>query len=284
MSFENAVEEEAPAIKTINDSAGGEKELCRDFKKGDCRRGERCIYHHPKLDVCRDYQFRECTRHDCRFVHVTKAEEEKFEGSGIIPPHVHNGPFKNISHPPPAGSGGYNGILGKRAYSAMSGAPPPPPLPVYGQENSGEICRDFEKGDCRRGARCKFFHPKLVICRDFQKGKCERDNCRFLHMSQDEEKTYDGNGIVPDRIDKEKLQKNRVMAPSSDASGEVYGKRSHDNAYPMAPRYPMSLEAALQENAALKVKLSEMQQQVTDLRRMNDTLYEQNSNYRNQCY
>ena len=275
MSYEQVIENEAPAAKTLEPAE--EKELCRDFKKGDCRRGQRCIYNHPKLDVCRDYQFRECTRHDCRFVHVTKAEEEKFDGSGILPPHVHNGPFNNALPLPT--NGGYNSILGKRAYNAISGVHP---IPAY--ENPGEVCRDFEKGDCRRGSRCKFYHPKLVICRDFQKEKCERDNCRFLHMTQDEEKTYEGNGIVPDHIDKDKLKKNRVNA-QNDVVGERYGKRGQEKTYQMTKGYPiMSLEAALQENAALKVKLSEMQQQVTDLRRMNDTLYEQNNNYRHQSY
>ena len=271
MSFEQAIGNEAQVAKT---QGADDKELCRDFKKGDCRRGERCIYYHPKLDVCRDYQFRECTRNDCRFVHVTKAEEEKFNGSGLLPPHVQNGPV------PAAPIGGYTSVLGKRGFGAIS-VGQQLPLPMHKLESQGEVCRDFDKGDCRRGQRCKFYHPKLVICRDFQKGKCERENCRFLHMTQDEEKTYEGNGIVPDHVDKEKVKKNRVIEAPSDNTGERYGKRNQ-GVYPMAKGFPiMSLDVALQENSALKIKLTEMQQQVADLRRMNDTLYEQNNNYRN---
>ena len=37
--------------------------------------------------------------------------------------------------------------------------------------SSDELCRDFEKGNCSRGNRCKYFHPKLKICRDFQNKK-----------------------------------------------------------------------------------------------------------------
>lgn len=257
--------------------------MCRDFKKGDCRRGQRCIYFHPKLEVCRDFQNRECTWRGCKYVHVTKAEEVNFDASGILPPHVTNGPFppesqRRTSH-------GASGVLGKRGHSAMSAVYSP-------RENPSDICRDFEKGDCRRGSRCKFYHPKLVICRDFQKEKCDRDNCRFLHMTQEEENTYEGNGIVPDHIDKEMLRKNRISAPPADRGGsDMYGKRRPDTAY-AATAYPpgategfnggVTLEAALQENAMLKLKQVEMQQQITDLRRMNDTLYEQNQSYRNQ--
>jgi len=268
------------------ESRGDDKEMCRDFKKGDCRRGERCIYFHPKLEVCRDYQNRECTWRGCKYVHVTKGEEEKFNGSGVLPMHVTNGPFPP-DHQKRSSNGSHSSILGKRGHSAMSA-----PSQVYGQrDNPSDVCRDFEKGDCRRGSRCKFYHPKLIICRDFQKDKCDRDNCRFLHMTQEEENTYDGNGIVPDHIDKDQLRRNRVSAPPAErgGGGDGYGKRRPDTAYPETA-YPaaggfgagITLEAALQENAMLKLKQVEMQQQITDLRRMNDTLYEQNQAYRNQ--
>jgi len=275
MSYEDDLLGEGAATA---DSA--EKDLCRDFKKGDCRRRGKCIYHHPKLDVCRDYQFRECTRQGCRFVHVTKAEEEEFDGNGILPPHVHNGPFQSNSQSR-GGNDGYNSRPAKRSYSAIS-------MPTYGHnQQSTDLCGDFKKGDCRRGDRCKFYHPKLVICRDFQKDKCGRDNCRFLHMSTEEEKTYEGNGIVPDHIDRDKLKRNQIM-PGEDRYGS---KRQQSDPYgsmgaPPAPSggaYNMpALEATLQENAALKIKMQEMQQQINDLRKMNDILYEQNNNYRNQ--
>lgn len=300
MSFEESERNETSRSENGDSSEREEKEMCRDFKKGDCRRGQRCIYFHPKLEVCRDFQNRECTWRGCKYVHVTKSEEEKFDGSGILPPHVTNGPFPPDNQKRPrdgSRDGPHNSLLGKRGHSAMSGQGP---APMYGQrENPSDVCRDFEKGDCRRGSRCKFYHPKLVICRDFQKDKCDRDNCRFLHMTQEEENTYEGNGIVPDHIDKDMLRKNRLSAPPAErdrgGSGDMYGKRRpdmrSDSAYP-ATAYPpaatggfaagITLEAALQENAMLKLKQVEMQQQITDLRRMNDTLYEQNQAYRNQ--
>jgi len=248
-----------------------EKEVCRDFKKGDCRRGEKCIYHHPKLDVCRDFQYRQCTRAGCRFAHVTREEEETYRNSGILPASMNNGQTQ-------VG----RGILGKRNYNMMSGVSPMPMS--YNQQNTSELCRDFEKGDCRRGSRCKFYHPKLVICRDFQKEKCERENCRFLHMTREEEETYDGNGIVPDHIDEEKLKRNRKMdAPNGGGTagmGGMYGKPRQDN-FQTGLSNNAAFAAVLQENEVLKSKVTEMQQQIMDLRKMNDTLYEQNNNFRN---
>jgi len=283
MSYEEVdySQTEAP----VQEEKAAEKDLCRDFKKGDCRRGERCIYHHPKLDVCRDYQNGRCSRQDCRFVHATRQEEETYTNSGILPSHMNNGQTmqSNPMNGTQSGGGfGLNGILGKRNYNTMSGAPM---AMSYGQQNSSssDLCRDFEKGDCRRGSRCKFIHPKLVICRDFQKEKCERDNCRFLHMTREEEETYDGNGIVPDHIDQDKLKKNKMMAPGDGAAGMggMYGKQQRlDNFQSGVPN--ATLQAVLQENEVLKSKLTEMHQQIINLRKMNDTLYEQNTNYRNQ--
>jgi len=259
-----------------------EKEICRDFKKGDCRRGERCIYHHPKLDVCRDFQSRGCMRQGCRFAHLNRAEEEIYTKSGILPDSMNNGQTIRNND----AMNGYNGILGKRNYNAMSGASPMPPM-SYGQENSSpsEMCRDFEKGDCRRGTRCKFYHPKLIICRDFQKEKCDRSSCRYLHMTREEEETYDGNGILPDHIDKKEAMQKRVMAPPAHngggiGRGEMYGTQRQDNNNQMGINNA-SFTLVLQENEALKSKLTEMQQQITDLRKMNDTLYEQNNMLRN---
>jgi len=294
-----------PEMGSSTEDSASEKELCRDFKKGDCRRGQRCIYYHPELQVCRDFQNRECSWRGCKYVHVTKSEKEIFDASGVLPPHITNGPFP--PYPPGqikrSGNEGSSGsILGKRSHDSRSSDPPARrPPPAFGSRDNGggslDGCRDFEKGDCRRGSRCKFYHPKLVICRDFQKGKCDRDSCRFLHMTQEEENTYDGNGIVPDHIDKDALRRNRIGSSGGggdrgSGSGrggrddDSYGRRrGPDNGFPGpaagAFNAAITLEAALQENAMLKLKQVEMQQQITDLRRMNDTLYEQNQTYRN---
>lgn len=159
---------------------------------------------------------------------------------------------------------------------------------------SDDLCRDFDNGKCTRGERCKFFHPKLQICKDFQNKTCERDRCKFLHVTRDEEQKYDTSGVLPDHIDKEEGKRKRIMDPfgqppfvggggGGGGGGDGrYGKRPRGEAfYPMGGAPPAS-PALMQENKMLKAKVTDLQRQVMDLRQMNDTLYEQNTVYRNQ--
>jgi len=68
-------------------------------------------------------------------------------------------------------------------------------------------CRDFERGVCNRGDKCKYYHPdgiaasenaKLPICKDFQNKGCTRPKCKFLHITVDEEADYNKTGSLPD--------------------------------------------------------------------------------------
>ena len=155
-----------------------------------------------------------------------------------------------------------------------------------------DLCRDFDKGKCSRGDRCKFYHPKLRICKDFQNKKCDRQKCRFLHVTRDEEESYDNSGIFPDHIDEEEGKKNRIMDRSFGDEhqdyGGMYGKRRREDSFNPIARMPtmpamQAMPAALMgENEMLKQKVMQLQRQIMDLRQMNDTLYEQNTSYRNQ--
>ena len=69
-------------------------------------------------------------------------------------------------------------------------------------------CRDFERGVCNRGDKCKYYHPegsvagsengKLPICKDFQNKGCGRIKCKFLHITVDEEAEYNKSGALPE--------------------------------------------------------------------------------------
>lgn len=72
----------------------------------------------------------------------------------------------------------------------------------------GQICRDYQRGVCNRGGKCKFSHPEglgkevessPMICRDFQNGKCSRSTCKYMHISVMEEKMYLRTGQMPRR-------------------------------------------------------------------------------------
>jgi len=65
------------------------------------------------------------------------------------------------------------------------------------------VCRDWERGVCDRGDRCKFDHPKEMardkpaLCKDFQNKGCDRHKCKFLHLTRDEERRYTETKELP---------------------------------------------------------------------------------------
>jgi len=141
-----------------------------------------------------------------------------------------------------------------------------------------EVCRDFENGRCTRGNRCKYFHPKLPICKDFQNKGCDRAKCKFLHILREEEQNYETTGVLPEHIVEEFRNK---RTNGMDSHGYGYGKRRREENYLM-PEMPAISPGLIEENEFLKRKISDLQHQILDLRQMNDTLYEQNTRYRNQ--
>lgn len=146
---------------------------------------------------------------------------------------------------------------------------------------SEEVCRDFENGRCSRGNRCKFFHPKLPICKDFQNKGCDRGKCKFLHITREEEQNYETTGILPEHI-AEEFKNKRSNGGGMEAQGYgMYGKRRREDNY-MMPEMPAISPGLIEENEFLKRKISDLQHQILDLRQMNDTLYDQNTRYRNQ--
>ncbi|XP_051933262.1 zinc finger CCCH domain-containing protein 10 [Hippocampus zosterae] len=118
--------------------------VCRDFIRNVCKRGKRCRFKHPDFNevpdlgvqknefiFCHDYQNKECLRVNCRFVHGTKEDEDYYKKSGELP-------------------------LALRGKVAARLGLSPTDLP----HSRGEvpICRDFLKGECQRGNKCKFRH------------------------------------------------------------------------------------------------------------------------------
>ena len=83
--------------------------------------------------------------------------------------------------------------------------------------DSEDFCRDYLRGNCSRGFKCKYKHPdaaevaaravstgmdvgRTVFCRDFQKGMCTRENCKFVHATEAEELYYKLTGQMPPRL------------------------------------------------------------------------------------
>ncbi|XP_017271184.1 zinc finger CCCH domain-containing protein 10 [Kryptolebias marmoratus] len=135
-----------------NSSGGGQSMglaldgVCRDFIRNVCKRGKRCRFRHPDFNevpdlgvqknefiFCHDYQNKECMRSNCRFVHGSKEDEDYYKKTGELPPRLRGK------------------VAARLGLSPMD-------LPL----SRGEvpICRDFLKGECLRGNKCKFRHVK----------------------------------------------------------------------------------------------------------------------------
>ncbi|XP_068236181.1 uncharacterized protein [Palaemon carinicauda] len=82
-----------------------------------------------------------------------------------------------------------------------------------GNKEERGICRDFLRNMCSRGDSCKFNHPSsgfasadrrrsswLVLCHDFQNGHCMRSDCRYFHITREDENSYHTTGEIHPRV------------------------------------------------------------------------------------
>lgn len=193
-------------------------------------------------------------------------------------------------------------------------------------DDAGEdkICRDYQRGVCNRRGKCKFKHPagmgtevanQPLICRDFQNGKCDRSTCKYLHISNAEERIYLHTGQIPsaargsfvrvyghprgemtragpqDPICKDYLNRKctrgggcRFRHVMEDDSGGDGGYGYDD--YPRKRRresHDGNDQYLMEENESLRHKVADLQKQVSTLKATNEVLLEQNARYRNQA-
>lgn len=210
--------------------------VCVDHLRGFCSKGARCPKVHsdhvPSIDereimakakFCHDYQNRGvCSRMTCRFLHVTRREEDEFLLTGVIPMAV----FKRAQEG--GGGGAMYGVtppsLRFRDESSLRGGvyhPPLPPLPpmtspydrfgymggAYGTthwaENFGSMATTtaaVQRGGAKVDPALSSSQPITYgnYCIDFLKGSCSKgSNCRLVHV-----------GVVEDMDDREAIVKN----------------------------------------------------------------------------
>lgn len=129
-----------------------------------CTRGKKCKYTHPEtkesnaaaallqdsIVFCHDFQNRnDCSRRQhCRFIHCRKDEEEEFKRSGYLPPHIRDQAISKGT------IWVCESIFSNLKLNFFKGVAPDLPA-LYGAR---PICKDYLKGECRRGRMCRFRH------------------------------------------------------------------------------------------------------------------------------
>ena len=117
-------------------------DVCIDFLRNQCIRGQSCQFKHvEKVEAhnericlsrsifCHDHQEGGCSRPNCKLVHTGRQDEQYFLRTGSLPDYLRlqlessSGPSVDISH------------------------------------LAGNVCREFVKNQCTRGAACRYYHP-----------------------------------------------------------------------------------------------------------------------------
>ncbi|XP_037075683.1 zinc finger CCCH domain-containing protein 10-like [Pollicipes pollicipes] len=217
------------------DSTADDQAVCRDYLRNVCRRGRRCKFPHPAgaddelavapvrpelVTFCHDFQNGQCARPSCRFVHCERGDEELFRRTGELPTQVLEAAVKR----------GADIRVGRHE------------VPV---------CKDFARGECARGAKCKYRHLTLAERPPTGAESCEPPEAKRRHFDD-----YSHRGVVV---------RDYRQAPLSREPN---------------PHSIIDYRLIEDENRILQRRIQELQKQVDDLTTTNEFLLDQNAQMR----
>ena len=224
--------------------------VCVDYLRAVCDRGPRCNKAHvshindpderhtlSQNKFCHDFQNRgQCARGTCKFLHVTKREEDEFLMTGLLPQAVldrardqqqvlnssYNRYEDNMPPPrqPPSSHGGFGGGRGGPGGGGRSDGRGGGSdfHSGYGSWNESGRGGGSGWGGNRQGGggdrRPNKPIPNRIdedICRDFVRGCCNRgDTCKFLHITP-EDKKRSQTGSTPSEADRKLQEENERL-------------------------------------------------------------------------
>ncbi|XP_006013834.1 zinc finger CCCH domain-containing protein 10 [Latimeria chalumnae] len=244
-----------------SETSNGSDDICRDFLRNVCKRGKRCRFRHPDISeisdlgvkknefiFCHDFQNKECVRHNCKFIHSTKEDQEYYKKTGELPLHL------------------------RQKVAAGLGL-----SPADLAHNKGDvpICRDYMKGECQRGAKCKFRHIQQTY--EYDNTVIERvplDPGPPVSVRRyDRYEPYDGVYDTVRYDPYEPLLKRR----------RIEGMRYETYEYGHTTTRVMDYRYIEEENIMLRRRVEELKKQVSNLMAANEVLLDQNAQYRNQA-
>ncbi|XP_043245649.1 zinc finger CCCH domain-containing protein 10-like [Amphibalanus amphitrite] len=234
------------------DSAVDDQLVCRDFLRNVCRRGRRCKFPHPEEEVvappparpelvtfCHDYQNGQCARPSCRFVHCERGDEELFRRTGHLPSHVLEA-------------------------AVMRGAD------IRVGRHEVPVCKDFARGECSRGVKCKYRHLTVSELEQLCSGG-----------SVSSSGSRPASSGSPDSGDCEPPEaKRRHFDDYSRRGVVVRDYRQTPLSQEPNPHSIIDYRLIEDENRILQRRVQELQKQVDDLTTTNEFLLDQNAQMR----
>ena len=233
-----------------NDANGNSNDICRDFLRNVCKRGMRCKYRHPANAVpkdvrrtqdytfCHDFQNNGCRRPNCKFLHCSREEEEYCRQTGQLPVRLQQA-----------------AALGVGNSELIKGGIP--------------VCKDNLKGDCHRGATCKFRHVSIA---EFEYQLRKAESRAAGPPGRDGFDRFDRFDFENEPTKRRRLDRDFPSGSGPD------GFSSFDRFSPNLR--PLSYQLLEDENTMLRRKVEELKKQVADLTATNEVLLEQNARYR----
>lgn len=221
-------------------------DVCRDFLRNVCRRGDRCKFSHPterkeneegprlqdRMEFCHDYQNNRCNRSLCRYIHCTSDVEAEFKKSGYLPPSVRDQVInKGVAVDFPATNGGV------------------------------PICKDYLKGRCVRDIRCKFRHVNTM----------EYDLEMNAYQSRKRPNPY-GLGYFD--------EDDGVVGMFERRGALDRKRRCLEDQYSEGAPPPHAFQMLQDENLQLRTQIQELEKRVSDLTATNEFLLDQNAQLR----
>ena len=120
-------------------------DICIENLRNQCIRGESCHFRHTnyveereericltRSIFCHDYQEGQCSRQSCKLLHTSQDDEAHFLRTGSLPEHL-------CTKMDTQGTADFDPAI---------------------ESIAPNVCREFVKNKCNRGAACKFYHPK----------------------------------------------------------------------------------------------------------------------------
>ncbi|XP_019634713.1 PREDICTED: muscleblind-like protein 1 isoform X10 [Branchiostoma belcheri] len=208
----------APAVLPAKIARTDRLEVCREFQRGNCTRGENdCKYAHPTegvtvdtsdncVTVCMDYIKGRCTREKCKYFHPPPHLQAKIKAAqhqaqqaaaamgfppGMVPYAKRPTLDKSTLYNPQLAAQYQQAIASMQLQQGQQPFVPTAPMMLPAPAGAATAASNVPYFNAQNQPT-----DQLPVCRDFKAGNCKRPNCRYVHLVEDHVEVVDGKVTV----------------------------------------------------------------------------------------